>query len=246
MKRIFIVCLLINLIASDFLFAQERQRTPIGGRPDIKGDLFLDFGFNTLNNKPDELRTNFLPSRTFNIYYQTEVKIGEATGLTFNPGIGVGTDKMAFGNDRTLFNNPTLGPESSRLLTLQSVYGNNISVSKNNVTLNYLDIPLEFRYHFKKNNYNKSMRVALGGKIGYLMNAHTKVEITDENGLTRRIKDRQSYGLNPLRYGVYTRMGFPGFNIWGYYGLNTVFRIERGPFNTEASQINFGVSFTLF
>lgn len=246
MKRTLFVILFINLFAFDFLFAQERERTPIGGRPDIKGDLFLDFGFNTLNNKPDELSTDFLPSRTFNIYYQTEINIGEATGFTFNPGIGVGTDKLAFRNDRTLFNNPTIGPESSRLLAIKDVYGEKISISTNNVSLNYLDVPLEFRYHFRKNNYNKSIRVAIGGKVGYLLNAQTKIEFTDENGLTRKIKDRQSYGVNPWRYGVYTRMGFSGFNIWGYYGLNTVFQNNRGPFNTEATQFSFGVSFALF
>jgi hypothetical protein len=245
MKRIVFVLLLL-FIATDLIFAQERERTPVGGRPDIKGDLFIDFGFNTLNNKPADLSTRFLQSRSFNIYYQTEYHLGEGTGLTFNPGIGVGTDKMAFTEDRTLFNNPAAGPESSSLLRITEVYGDNIRIDKNNVSLNYLEIPLEFRYHFKKNNYNKSMRVALGGKIGYLMSAHTKIEYTDRNGLTRRVKDRQSFGLNPLRYGVYTRMGFPGFNLWGYYGLNGVFQKGQGPFNTEATQFNFGFSFALF
>lgn len=247
MKRITIL-LLINFIASGLLFAQKKERipTPIGGRPDLKGDLFLDFGFNTLNNKPSELKTSFLPSRTFNIYYQGEIKLGEGTGLTLNPGIGYGSDKMAFTNNRTIFNNPAIGPESSRLLPIREVYGDNITISKNNVSLNYLDVPLEFRYHFNKKNYSKSVRFALGGKIGYLMNAHTKIEYTDANGLTRRIKDRQSFGFNPWRYGVYTRLGFPGFNIWGYYGLNQVWEKGKGPFSTQAGQISFGVSFALF
>lgn len=245
MKR-FAFLLIIQLLAIDFLFAQDREPTPVGGRPDIKGDLFLDFGFNFLNNIPEDLKTRFIHSRSFNIYYQTQIDLGEGTGLTFNPGIGVGTDKLAFREDQNLFNNPDIGPESSRLQDISSVYGDNISISKNNVSLNYIEIPLEFRYHFKKSNYNRSMRVAVGGKIGYLMNAHTKIEYTDQDGLTRRIKDRQSYGLNPLRYGIYTRMGFPGFNVWGYYGLNTVFQNNRGPFNTQANQVNFGVSFTLF
>ncbi|MDX5479313.1 porin family protein [Fontibacter flavus] len=245
MKRITLV-FFINFIATALLFAQEKERTPIGGRPDIKGDLFIDFGFNTLNNRPNELNTQFFSSRTFNIYYQTEIKIGEASGLTFNPGIGVGTDKYAFTDDRTLFNNPNRGTESSELLEIKDVYGNNISIDKNNVSTNYLEIPLEFRYHFNRRNYSKSMRIAFGGKIGYLMSAHTKIQYTDDSGLTRRIKDRQSYGFSPLRYGVYTRMGFPGFNIWGYYSLNQAFQKDMGPFATEANQVNFGVSFALF
>lgn len=228
-------------------FAQERERTPIGGRPDIKGDLLIDFGFNTLNNKPDDLSTRFFPSRTFNASYQYPFNIfGEGSGFTFNPGIGIGTDKMAFTEDRTIFNNPLLGPESSILRDIREVYGDDIRINRNVVAVNYIDFPLEIRYHFNKSNYQKSMKVAIGGKVGFLLNSHSKIAYEDADGLTRKIKDRQNYGLAPIRYGVYTRLGFPGFNIWGYYGLNQVFQKDQGPFGTAANQINFGISVALF
>lgn len=246
MKRLSLI-LLLNIVTLSVLFAQEeRERTPIGGRPDIKGDLFLDFGFNRLNNIPSELGTTFLRSRTFNVYFQYPINLGEETGFTFNPGIGLGMDKMAFRDGTTLFNNPAIGPNSSQILDIEDVYGENISIERNNVSANYLDIPLEIRYHFNRRNYSKSFRVAVGGKVGYLLNAHTKIRYTDDQDLTRQIKDRQSFGFNPLRYGVYTRIGFPGFNIWGYYGLNQVFEGQNGPFRTQANQINFGISATLF
>ncbi|MCH7399794.1 PorT family protein [Belliella sp. DSM 107340] len=245
MKRLILILIggLITLSVS----AQERTKTPIGGRPDVKGDLFLDFGFNTLNNKPDELKTRFFPSRTFNIYYQYPINLfGEGSGFTFNPGIGIGTDKMAFTEDQTLFNNPALGPESSQLLEIRDVYGDDIIVNTNNVSVNYFDIPLEFRYHFNRSNYQRSMKIAFGGKVGFLMNSHTKIAYEDENGLERKIKDRQNYGITPIRYGLTARLGFSGFNAWGYYGLNQVFQKDKGPFSTQANQINFGISVALF
>jgi hypothetical protein len=246
MKR-FIVVTLLNLIIVTSIFAQEREKTPIGGRPNIKGDLFLELGFNTLNNKPSELNTDFFKSRTFNLYYQYPIRIfGEKSGFTFNPGLGVASDKFAFKGGRALFNNPELGPNSSRLLPVSEVYGNNINVGVNNVGINFLEMPLEFRYHFNKNNYDKSVRFAFGGKVGYLFQSQTKVSYTNPAGLERKIKDRQSYGFNQFRYGVHARLGFPGFNLWGYYGLNEVFQKNKGPFNTEATQFNFGVSFALF
>ncbi|GAB2629216.1 porin family protein [Belliella aquatica] len=227
--------------------AQERTKTPIGGRPDVKGDLIVDFGFNTLNNKPDDLSTRFFPSRTFNIYYHAPINIfGEGSGFTFNPGIGIGTDKLAFTEDRTLFNNPVLGPESSQLLEISDVYGDDILVNTNNVSLTYFDIPLELRYHFNRSNYQKSMKVAIGGKVGFLLNSQSKIAYEDSDGLERKIKDRQNFGVAPIRYGVYTRLGFPGFNIWGYYGLNQVFQKDKGPFATQATQFNFGISVALF
>ncbi|MCS4435944.1 porin family protein [Aquiflexum gelatinilyticum] len=246
MKR-FTSVVLLNLILITSLFAQNREKTPIGGRPDIKGDLFLELGFNTLNNKPSELNTQFIQSRTFNIYYQYPIRIfGEKSGFTFNPGLGVASDKFAFQGDKALFNNPAVGPNSSQLLPISDVYGDDINVGKNNVGLNFLEIPLEFRYHFNKNNYDKSVRFAFGGKIGYLFQSQTKISYVDSDGLDRKIKDRQSFGFNQFRYGVHARLGFPGFNLWGYYGLNEVFQKNKGPFNTQATQLNFGVSIALF
>lgn len=121
-----------------------------------------------------------------------------------------------------------------------------VSLQVNTTAINYIDVPLEFRYHLNKENYNKGFRFAIGAKVGFLLNAHTKVEITEASGLTRKIKIRQDYGLNPLRYGVYTRIGLPGLNLWSYYGLNKVFKDGQGPFGTEASQFNFGISIALF
>jgi len=90
------------------------------------------------------------------------------------------------------------------------------------------------------------MKVAIGGKVGFLLNSQSKIAYEDSEGLERKIKDRQSFGVAPIRYGVYTRLGFPGFNIWGYYGLNQVFQKDKGPFATQATQLNFGISVSLF
>ena len=246
MKSISLV-ILLNLIIANSLFAQEREKTPIGGRQDIKGDLFLYLGFNTLNNKPSELNTEFFKSRTFNVYYQYPINIfGAKSGFSFNPGIGIASDKFAFERGNNLFNNPEVGPNSSELLAVSEVYGDDIVLGVNNVGLNFLEVPLEFRYHFNKNNYDKSVRVAIGGKVGYLFQAQTKIAFSDSDGLERKIKDRQAFGFNQFRYGVHARLGFPGFNLWGYYGLNEVFQKNKGPFNTQATQFNFGVSIALF
>lgn len=247
MKKLLLLILTIGTIFTVQAQEDERKRTPIGGRPDIKGDLFLEVGLNVLNNRPSDLNTRIMRSRTFNVYYQTPINMfGDNSGFTFNPGIGLGVDKLNFTNGRNLFNNPQTGANSSRLATVSSVYGANIDLQTNNFTLTYLDIPLEFRYHFNKRNYDKSFKVAVGAKVGYNLKAQTKVRFTDENDLTRQVKDRQSFGVNPFRYGVYTRIATPGFNIWAHYALSSLFENDLGPFQTEATQFNFGISVALF
>jgi hypothetical protein len=245
MKRIYFILFAFALTIS--AHAQEKEKTPIGGRPDLKGDLFVDFGFNTLNNKATELATTFLRSRTLNLSLQYPVKVfGENSGFTFNPGIGVGTDKLSFRGNKTLFAAANGASDISVLRPISEVYGNDIVVNKNTVALTYLEVPLELRYHFDRRNYDKGGRFGIGPKIGWLVDAHTKIGYTKGESVDRRIKDKQGYGLSQLRYGVQARLGFPGFNVWGYYGLNKVFEANKGPFNTEANHVSFGISVALF
>jgi hypothetical protein len=249
MKRlalILLTCILSLNLAAQQTTAQERDKTTPYARPNVKGDLFVDFGFNVLNNRVKEMDTRLFASRVANVYYQFPIELGNNSGITFNPGIGLGMDKLGFKRDSTLVNNPDLGPSSSQMKGIRTLYGEEIDISVNTTAINYVDIPLEFRYHLNKNDYNKGFRFAIGGKVGFLYNAHTKIEYTDSNGLSQKIKTKQDYGLSPLRYGVYTRIGLPGFNLWSYYGLNNVFKEGQGPFGTEANQFNFGISVALF
>lgn len=247
MKKIF--GLLFALLLFQVGYAQENTgpKVPIGGRPNIPSDLVVEFGFNVLNNRPADLSTRFFGSKTLNIYYQYPISIfGENSGITVNPGFGIGTDKLAFQNDRNLFTDPDKGPESSQLLDLTEVYGENIQINKNTFALNYFDIPIDFTYHFNKKNYYRGFRISLGGKIGFLYNAHSKISIEDENGLSRKIKDSQNYGLEKIRYGITLKAGSPGFYAWSYFGLNRAFQENLGPGNNESQQLSFGIAVNLF
>jgi hypothetical protein len=248
MKKIFSFLLALLLVQG--VFAQETPKTPknpIGGRPNIPSDLKFEFGFSSFNNRPEELGINFFPSRTFNVYYQYPVAIlGEKSGMTMDIGLGIGTDKFGFKNDQTLFNNVDLGPESSELLDITDVYGDNIRINKNVVSANYFDIPVDFTYHLNKANYSKGFRVSLGAKIGYLYNVHTKISYEDSDGLKRKVKDSQNYGFEKFRYGISLKAGSPGFYVWSYFGLNNVFQSGQGPFGNQASQLSFGLALNVF
>jgi hypothetical protein len=248
MKKLFTLSLAI--FAFQFVQAQvsvTKPKTPIGGRPNIPSDLNIEFGFNQLNNRPENLDINFLGSRTFNVSYQVPINIlGENSGFTLNPGIGIGSDKIQFGGEQNLFINPTLGPESSRLQKVTDVYGATINLGRNNFSANYIEMPIDIRYHLNKNNYNKSFRISIGGKIGYLYEAHTKVSYENTTIGSRKIKDSQNFGLEKIRYAVSLKAGSPGFYVWGNLYLNDMWQAGRGPFATEASQISFGVAVAVF
>ncbi len=248
MKKLFTLSLAILFF--QLVQAQETEtkpKSPIGGRPNIPSDLNFEFGFNQLTNRPSDIGVDFIGSRTFNISYQFPINLfGENSGFTLNPGFGIGSDKIEFTSDENLFINPTLGRESSRLLDVKDVYGENINLKKNNFAANYFEIPLDLRYHLNKNNYRKSFRFSVGGKVGFLYNAHTKVKYESAEFDKRKIKDSQNYGLEKIRYAISVKAGSPGFYVWGNFYLNDVWQAGRGPFATEASQINFGVAVSVF
>lgn len=247
MKKIIAILLLTSVF--QFVQAQESKtpKVPIGGRPDIPANLIVEFGFNRLNNRPEDLGTRFFASRSFNIYYQYPLSIfGDNSGFTFNPGFGIATDKLAFKDESNLFHDPDKGSESSQYMELAEVYGESIEISKNTFALSYFEIPLDFTYHLNKSNYSRGFRFSVGGKIGFLYNAHSKVEIKNEEGANQKIKDSQNFGINKLRYGLTLKMGSPGFYGWTYIGLNPLFQENRGPFNNEATSVSFGVAVNLF
>lgn len=248
MKKLFIVLLAFSI--GPFALAQEtvqKPKVPVGGRPNIPADLVVEFGFNVLNNRPEDMSTGFFGSRTLNIYYQYPISVfGANSGFTLDPGFGIGTDKLAFNDEMNLFNDPSKGPESSDFLELIDVFGDDISVDKNVFSLNYFEVPLDLTYHVNRNNYTKGFRVSVGGKVGFLYNAHSKIKYTDEDGLTRKIKDSQNYGLEKLRYGLTLKAGSPGFYAWSYFGLNRLFQEGQGPAANQSQQISFGIAVNLF
>lgn len=227
--------------------SETKPKSPIGGRPNIPSDLNIEFGFNQLTNRPSNIGINFFGSRTFNVSYQVPIKLlGDKSGLTLNPGIGIGSDKFEFSDDENLFINPRLGRESSLLKEVEEVYGRDINLKRSNFAMNYFEIPLDLRFHLNKNNYNKGFRFSVGGKVGFLYGAHTKVKYESADFGTRKLKDAQNYGLEKFRYAISVKAGSPGFYVWGNFYLNDVWQAGRGPFETQASQITFGIAVSVF
>lgn len=105
---------------------------------------------------------------------------------------------------------------------------------KNKVALTYIGIPLELR--FKPVSRNKTFHFALGSKISYLLDAHTKTKWKNGNIEKRKIRDN----FNPLRYGPYVRIGYWKFSVYAYYGLSPVFSIPHLP---ETTMLSAGLSF---
>jgi len=215
------------------------------GRPDIPGDLLIEFGFNWIQEHPEGIGFNTMGSRTFNAYYLYDINIGESA-FSFHPGIGIGTEKYKFVDNVTLgYGLDSLGQQEVQLVPLDSIYGVGTAYKKSQINPIYLDIPVEIRWRSRKYDPKRSFKIAIGGKVGVLIDSKTKVKYTagGENKIT---KQKENFEINTLRYGAHMRLGYGGFSAYAYYGLSDIFRKEKGPMDTTMFPITFGLSLALF
>ena len=226
---------------------QSKVIQEVGGRPDIPGDLMIEFGFNWVQEHSPGIGWNTMGSRTFNAYYLYEANLGESA-FSFHPGIGVGTEKYKFTDDLTLeYGLNDDGERELQYVPLDSIFGLGTSYVKSQVNPNYIDIPLEFRWRSRTYDPKRSVKIAIGGKVGFLFDSKTKVKYTDRIDGDKKIsKQKESWQLNTIRYGAHMRLGYGAFSLWGYYGLSDLFKKDEGPQATTMYPITFGVSLALF
>lgn len=223
---------LLSFILSLSLFSAYAQQEYPGAQPDLPGTLVVDFGFNFLQNAPEEMDLKIWGSRGVDIYYLYPVPFGDSK-FSFHPGIGFGFEKYSFSGNVTVTDE-----DSTRIIELdEDVYQ---VVDKTQLATHYVDIPLEFRF-YSKEDY-RGVMVAIGAKIGRLIDSYTKIKF-DQDGETKVDKYKREYNLNPWRYGAQARIGFRGFNLVGYYGFSDLFMKGEGP---QTNNFKLGLSIALF
>ncbi len=228
-------------ILSITAFAQTEgldQKKTKRGRPDIPGTFSVEFGFNQTINKPDSLfKTSFWGSRTVNIYYQGEFQIKDSK-FSIHPGIGFGLERYKFKNNYTL----GYKTDSKEVEMIPSPFD---KTKKSMVVMNYFDVPLDIRFTLNPDDPNRSFKVSVGGRFGFLYDSFLKFKYR-EDGETKKLKDKQNYSLNPLRYGVSLKVGFGNFNAFGYYDFSPKWEKNLGPQKTDMTNLTFGISISAF
>ena len=235
MKRIIAAFILIFIS-----FAAQAQR------PNLPGQLIVDFGFNSWGSRPDGLDLNFFPSNTFNFSYYYDIPLGDG-GWTITPGIGLSLEKYDFKDNKTIVSNinSTAGTRTVDVVDLNEEFGANLSFKSSKLGMNYVDIPIEFRWFARRNQYSKGFRFAVGGKVGYNYSSFTRINFKDALGDNRMLKDRQNLNFNKFRYGVIGRVGWSGFGVFGFYELSD--KWENPPVGgANTRTLTIGISLTAF
>ncbi len=117
---------------------------------------------------------------------------------------------------------------------------------KSKLTASYLQaslIPvLDFNDRFTRNRFwdgdKSAFRIGAGPYVAYRIASHSKLVYDD--GDKEREKERDSYYLNNLRYGIRVQIGYRSTDLFFNYDLNELFSEGKGP---KVNAISFGLIF---
>lgn len=194
-------------------------------RPDIPGAFVVEVLVNRDLQGPDRFDIGFWGSRTANLYYQYPLRLFKSR-FSLVPAVGVSLERFKLRNLGTF----GFDAEDSLKILSQSEAGYT-RVKKSQLVTNYVEIPLELRYSSNPEDPNRSFKAAIGGRIGYLYDSFSKVKYR-EDGETKKLKDKQNFNLNDIRYGVFAKVGVGNFSVVGYYNLTNLFKDGEGPGTT--------------
>ncbi|GAB2965018.1 hypothetical protein GCM10027048_38130 [Hymenobacter coalescens] len=200
-------------------------------------DFGIDLGLNTFVNKqtyapggteqPYDLRS--WGSRYVALRWNFWARTGKNSPLYFHLG-----PEVAF-NNYMLDGNRAFTLVGNRTDILRDDQRN---LEKSKLAVTTLNLPVGFTLKFRDKDHDEVVRLGAGGFVGYRIGAHTKLKY-EEDGRTRKDKDRGSYNLEDFQYGVSGTVGVKGFDLFVKYNLNDVFKENRGP---KAQNISFGIT----
>lgn len=194
--------------------------------------FMIQLGYNGWAGSPDSLRTGGL-NRTFNMYFMFDFPFKSDRRFSAAIGAGLGTDNMFFKKTSV----------DLRKYPLNFVHDSVSSYKKYKIATGYLEVPLELRFTSNPEKFNKSLKVALGIKVGTMIDAHTKAKFSRDRegygGYTQKVKDKRNF--NTTRLAGTIRVGYGAFSLFGTYQLNDFIRDGAGP-NVKPYSIGLTVS----
>jgi hypothetical protein len=224
MKRI--LTLLIILMSSKAILAQDSsqpQKVNINLVNRGSDHLMLQYGFDGWAGTPDSIRTKGF-SRHFNIYFMFDKPFKTSPHFSVAYGAGIGSSNIFFNNTYV-----DLKATGTATLPFRNVDSSN-HFSKYKLTTIFLEAPVELRYYSNLADPNKSVKLAVGVKVGTMIKAFTKGKnLLDKSGNTvygaKYIqKEVERKFFNGTKLAVTARVGY---GIWGLHAAYQVTQLLK-------------------
>ncbi|MEO6683283.1 MAG: outer membrane beta-barrel protein [Ginsengibacter sp.] len=229
-----------------YAFAQEATSTTSTDKKTIKlpnraGDHFLlQVSYDGLAGMPDSISSHQQGlSRGFSAYFMFDKPFKGSPKYSIGIGAGISTSNITFKNMNVNLKS------SSDFLPFTPVDSTS-HFKKYKLATSYLEVPLELRYTANPDNVNKSLKAALGIKVGTLVNAHTKGKtLQDRNNntigsYTEKISNKRY--INSTRFSATARVGYGIVSLFGTYQLNSLLKEGVGTPDMKLYQVGITIS----
>ena len=242
MRKLLAVILALTTFTTAFAQEDPTQATPkktykITNRA---GDHFmLQLATNAWDGTADSVK-DYLKgfNRSANVYMMFNKPFKGNPKLSLGLGIGIGTSNIYF--DKM---NVQISSTKSNLPFIRTDTGSYYKKYKLSTT--YAEIPLELRYTANPANPNKSLKAAVGVKIGTLLGAHTKAkDLKNSAGTTLNsatVKESSKSYFNTTRFAATARVGYGLFSLFGSYNITNIFKDGVAP-ETKLIQVGITIS----
>lgn len=200
--------------------------------------FMIQYGFDNWTGTPDSISPQGF-SRFFNAYIMLDKPFKTNPKFSVGLGAGIGSSNIFF--DKTYVDIKSL---SSRLPFTNVDSANHFKKFK--LTTIFVEAPVELRYSSNPVNANKSFKVALGAKVGTLLNAHTKGKTLQNKsgGTINNYIEKQSSKnfFNSTKLAATLRIGYGIIGLYGSYQITSVLKTGAGPEAIRPYSIGISIS----
>ena len=217
-KLLFIVFAFVTVLTAS---AQEKKK--IGGFMNRTGDhLMVQLSSDRWTGAPDSINSRIKGlARGANVYLMLDQRFKTSPQWSVAFGLGVSTSNIYFKNMVVGINAKTNKLPFSKVDSV-----NHFKKYKLNTA--FIEVPLELRFTFDPINESKSIKAAIGVKVGTLLSVHTKGKtLLDKNGTvinTYTAKETGKGYFNSTRLSGTARVGYGNFSLFGSYQVNNIFK----------------------
>jgi len=215
------------LLLTSGLFAQDtkvkkKEKIDLSNRSN--DHLLIQFGIAGWSGIPDTINKSGF-SKSFNAYFMFDWPFKTNPHLSIALGAGIATDHI-------LFTQTHVGIKDLTTLFPFTNMSDTNHYKKTKLATAYLEAPLEFRYSADPLN-NKGLKLAVGIKVGTLLNAHTRnTKFETKNGdpiNSSTVKESSKRFFNKNRISVMGRVGLGHISVFASYQLTSLIKEGAGP-----------------
>jgi hypothetical protein len=212
--RIFLSCFLLvsffNVYSQDSEKLQKSQNIKIDSlyRED---QFYMGLTYNTVQQKPSGLSQNKF-STGLSLGFLRDMPINKNRTIAIASGIG-----FTYNNyNQNLAITEVSGAPVYSIIDSKTVF------KKNKFSQLLIDVPVEFRWRTSTYESHKFWRIHGGLKFSYLLSSKSVFD-----GDQGKITVKSNKDFNKLLYGTYIAAGYNTFNVYAYYGLNSLFKSAK-------------------